>query len=269
MDVTKLHSQLLELAVAVGGRILGAFVLWIFGRWIIRMVERIIVKAMTRGKVDPTLVGYAESVTGVVLNLVLVLAVLGVFGVQTTMFAALLAAAGLAIGTSWGSLLQNFAAGAFLVMFKPFKRGDAVTVGGVTGTVVEIGLFSVTLDTADNIRTFVGNAKVCGDTIQNFSANPHRRVDRTVQLAAGADWKKAVELLRVRVASVPNVIASPPPEVGIVDFTQLGPVVAVRPYCSPADYAQVVFDTNAAIEEELAAASFPHPSHAHQVRQVA
>jgi small conductance mechanosensitive channel len=269
MDVTKLHSQLLQLAVDVGGRLLGAFVLWIFGRWVIGLVKRLIEKALLRAKVDVALVGYAESVTSVLLNIVLVLAVLGVFGVQTTMFAAVLAAGGLAIGTAWGSLLQNFAAGAFLVFFKPFKRGDAVVIGGVAGTVVEIGLFSVTIDTADNVRTFVGNSKVCGDTIQNFSANEHRRVDRTVQLAAGADWKKAVEALRARVSTVPNVVMTPPPEVGIVDLTQLGPVVAVRPYCRPGDYAQVLFDTNAAIKEALGSGGFPHPEMAHQVRQVA
>jgi small conductance mechanosensitive channel len=268
MDLKQLTGQLTQLAIDVGGKLLGAILLWIAGRFLISAVKRFVVKAMTLRRVDATLVGYAESTAGAVLNVLLVLAIFGVFGVQTTTFAALLAAAGLAIGTAWGSLLQNFAAGAFLVFLKPFKRGDVVTIAGITGTVEQISFIAVTLTTADNVRAYVTNGKVFGDTIQNYSANEHRRVDRTVQLAAGADWKKAIELLRAKVLTIPNVATSPAPEIGIVDFTSLGPVLAVRPYCAHEAYAQVFFDTNAAIKEELGAAGFPHPEQAHQVRSV-
>src|SRR5262245_65232254 len=125
---------------------------------------------------------YMVNIVTVMLNIALVLGILGYFGVETTTFAALFAAAGVAIGMAWSGLLGNFAAGAFLVILRPFKVGDFVTVGGVTGTVEEVGLFATSIDTPDNVRTYVGNNKIFSDTIQNFSTNQYRRVDLSAQL---------------------------------------------------------------------------------------
>src|SRR5262249_42341215 len=154
---------------------------WIVGRWIIRRVVDFTRAAMLRSKLDPTLAKYLGDILGVLLTVTLVLGILGYFGIQTTSFAALLAGAGLAIGAAWSGLLGNFAAGAFMLVLRPFKVGDVVTVAGVTGTVHELGLFGTTLVTLDNVMTIVGNGKVFGDTIQNFSALPVRRVERTAQ----------------------------------------------------------------------------------------
>ena len=106
------------------------------------------------------------------LNIALVLGILGYFGIQTTSIAAMLAGAGVAIGAAWSGMLGNFAAGAFMLVLRPFKVGDFVSIGGVTGTVHELGLFGTTIVTPDNVLTLVGNGKVFGDTIQNFSALP-------------------------------------------------------------------------------------------------
>ena len=168
------------------------------------------------------------SVIVVALNIVLVIAVLGIFGVETTTLAALLAAAGVAIGMAWSGLLSNFAAGAFLIVLRPFHAGDFVTAGGVTGTVLEVGLFATTLTAPDNVRTIVGNAKIFADTIQNYSANPYRRVDLMAQLAHGVDPNLAIGLLKERLAKIPNVLTTPPPDVEILQFTLAGPVLAVR-----------------------------------------
>ena len=113
----------------------------------------------------------------VLLNIALIVALLGFFGVETTTFAALLAAGGVAIGVAWSGLLANFAAGVFIVILRPFKVGDFVTAGGVIGTISHIGLFGTNIDTPDNVQTMVGNNKILSDTIQNFSSNPYRRVD--------------------------------------------------------------------------------------------
>jgi hypothetical protein len=160
------------------------------------------------GRVDPTLAHYLGSILGSVLNLLLVLAILQVFGVQTTSFAALLAGLGLAIGTAWGGLLAHFAAGVFMQVLRPFKVGDFVTAGGVTGTVQELGLFGTTIITPDNVTTIVGNNKIFSDTISNYSALPVRRVELTAKIANGVDPIDAANRLREAVVKIPNVVES-------------------------------------------------------------
>src|SRR5262245_22801691 len=219
-------------------KVVGAIVVWIIGRRLIRFAIAVALRALRRQAVDETLLVYICSTISVLLNVALVIAVLGYFGVETTTFAALVAGAGVAIGAAWGGLLANFAAGAFLVVLKPFKVGDAVSAGGVTGTVQQIGIFATTINTPDNVCTFVGNNKILGDTIQNFSANPHRRVDLVAQLNGTVDHRAAIALLKERLAKVPNVIGEPAPVVEILEFNAMGPVLAVRPSCAHAHYWQ-------------------------------
>jgi small conductance mechanosensitive channel len=179
--------------------------------------------------------------------------------VQTTTFAALLAAVGLAIGMAWSGLLANLAAGGFIIALRPFKVGDVISAGGVTGTVMEIGLFVTAINTPDNILTLVGNNKIFADNIQNLSHNPFRRVDLQAQLSGAADYQAAIDQLKARLALVPNVLAVPAVDVEILSFTVLGPVLAVRPYCHPSNYGQVMFASNKVIKDVLADAAFPAP----------
>jgi len=198
----------------------------------------------------------------------LIVALLGFFGVETTSFAALLAAGGVAVGVAWGGLLANFAAGVFLVFLRPFKVGDLVTAGGVTGTVEAIGLFGTVINTPDNVRTIVGNNKVFGDTIQNFSANPYRRVDLTAIINQSVDHRTAIRVLKQRLSAIPNVLGSPPPDVDVLEFTPAGPELCVRPYCNNAHYWQVYFDTNRLIREAFGEAGFPAPMPAYAVNSM-
>lgn len=262
-------SQYQQLAItyitAIGTKLLAAIIFWIVGRWLIGMVGRMLQQLLERQKVDPTLMRYIGNFVNVTLNIVLVVALLGYFGVQTTSFAALVAGVGIAIGAAWGGLLSNLAAGGFLIVLHPFKVGDFVTVGGVTGTIKEIGLFATAINTPDNVLTLVGNAKIFGDTIQNYSANEFRRVDLKCQLAGSADHVAAMLLLKERLASVANVLAKPEVEVEILEFNLVGPVLAVRPYCHTDHYWQVYFDCNRSIRESLSAAGFPSPIPAQMV----
>lgn len=253
--------QVLAVSYLTAGavKVAAALAFWIVGRWLIGFVGRLLQTAMQRQKVDPTLMRYIGNVLAVTLNIVLVVAILGYFGVETTSFAALVAGVGLAIGAAWGGLLSNLAAGAFLVVLKPFKVGDFITAAGVTGTVTEIGLFATTIDAPDNVQTIVGNGRIFSDTIQNFSSNPYRRVELKCQLAGTADHVTAMEILRARMAEIANVVSVPAPEVEILDFNLVGPVLAVRPFCHNDHYWQVYFDGNRAIGEALAAAGFPAP----------
>jgi len=242
-----------------GLKILGAIAVWIIGRRLIALAVGLTQRGLRRGRMDETLVGYIGSGLAILLDVVLIIMILGFFGVETTTFAALLAGAGLAIGTAWGGILANFAAGVFLVGLRPFRAGDFVTAGGVTGTVEEVGLLATTINTPDNIRTVIGNNKILSDNIQNFSANPYRRVDLVAQLHHTVDPEAAMQRLRERLAKIPNVVEDPAPQVEILQFTAAGPLLAVRPSCSNADYWQVYFDTNRAIRETFAAAGYPTP----------
>jgi len=245
--------------IPVGWKVVGAIVLWIVGSWAIKIIGNLSGRGMRARKLDPTLIKYFEATIRVVLRIVLVIAILAIFGIQTTSFVALIAAAGVAIGMAWGGLLANFAAGAFLIILRPFKVGDMISGAGVTGDVREIGLFATTIDTVDNLRVIVGNNKLLGDNIINYTTNPFRRVDLKAQLAHSVDPFEAAEKLRERLKQIPNVIADPAPHVEIVDFTLAGPVLSVRPFCHNNDYWQVFFDTNRAIAEVGAAAGYPSP----------
>jgi small conductance mechanosensitive channel len=252
--------------IALGIRVLEALALWIVGRWLITFAINIIGRGMTRQKIDPTLIRYIQNAVAATLNIVLVVAILGFFGVQTTSLAALIAAAGVAIGLAWSGLLANFAAGVFLVILQPFKVGDFVTAGGIMGTVHEIGLFVTYIDTLDNVRHIVGNGKIFGDVIQNYSTNAYRRVDLTAQLAHGVDVHVAMAALKKALAGIPNVMTNPAPDVEILTFNLAGPVLAVRPYCNNKDYWQVYFDTNRLIKETFTTAGFEVPEQHYMVR---
>ena len=151
MDPQAIREFLTRTAVEAGLKILTALVFWFVGRWLIGRVIALMGAALKRNAVDPTLTKYLGSIVAIALNVTLVLGILGYFGVQTTSFAALLAGAGLAIGAAWSGMLGNFAAGAFMLVLRPFKVGDFVSVGGVTGTVHELGLFGTTMITPDNV----------------------------------------------------------------------------------------------------------------------
>ena len=264
-SLSRYQDWLLAAATDVGLKVLAAIVFWVVGRWLIGIAVGMVRAALERQKVDPTVLRYVGSIVTVTLNILLVIGILGYFGMQTTTFAALVAGAGIAIGAAWAGLLSNFAAGAFLIVLRPFKVGDFVTVGGITGTVTEIGLFATTLNTMDNIATVVGNNKIFGDNIQNYTHNPFRRVDLKCQLAGAADHRAAIALLREKIAAIPNVLAEPAVDVEILEFNLVGPVLAVRPYCHNDHYWQVYFETNRILREALAEAGFPAPMPAQNV----
>ena len=266
-DWDSLKAILTTTVATVGLKILAALAFWIIGRWLIGRITAALKAAMNRSAVDPMLIKYLASVVGVILNIALVIGILGYFGIETTSFAALLAGAGLAIGAAWSGMLGNFAAGAFMLVLRPFKIGDFVSVAGMTGAVHELGLFGTTILTPENVLTVIGNGKIFADVIQNFSAMPVRRVDRTAQLAGGVDPKDAIARFRAAIAKIPNVAATPAPEVNLLDMTLVGPVIAVRPYTHNDHYWQVYFDTNEAIARVCREAGWPAPTPTQIVRQ--
>ena len=269
MDVNALVQNATATLIALAWKVAGAAALWLIGRWLISFAIRLIVRSLSKHQFDVTLTRYLTTTVRILLNIALVVAILGYFGVETTTFAALLAAGGVAIGVAWGGLLANFAAGVFLVFLRPFKVGDFVTAGGVTGTVESIGLFASVINTPDNVKTVVGNNKIFSDNIQNFSANPYRRVDLTALISSAVDPQDAIRLLKARVSLIPNVLSSPAPDIEILQFTPAGPQLCVRPYCNNEHYWQVYFDTNRAIREVFGEANYPAPMPAYAVTGMA
>ena len=240
-------------------KLAGAILLWVVGGWLIRFALKVLRRSFSMGKLDPSLTGFLVSVIGALLRVILAVAILGYFGVQTASFAALLAGAGLAIGAAWSGMLSNFAAGVFLQVFRPVGLGDFVSGGGVTGTVEEVGMFVTIILSPDNVRHIVPNGKFFGDTIVNYSSHPFRRVELEAQLDSSADVGKAIALLKQAVRAVPNQYPGMEADVELLTFSERGPRLAVRPYTHNNHYWQVYFDTNRAIAETLSANGFPVP----------
>lgn len=263
-SIANLWQLVLQNVIPFAWTVIGAIALWIIGGWVINAIKRVARGAMTSRKLDSTLIEYLESALGVMLRILLVIAVLSLFGVETASFAAILAAAGIAIGMAWSGLLANFAAGVFLILLRPIRVGDFISAGGVMGTVREIGMFATIVDTMDNVRTVIGNNKIFSDNITNYTTNPYRRVELVAQLGHGVDPQQAMALLKTRLVAIPNVLTDPSPDVEILEFNLAGTKLAVRPYCHNDNYWQVYFDTNKAIAETGAAHAWPVPA-PHQV----
>jgi small conductance mechanosensitive channel len=267
MDIPGMLESARPILIAFALKVLGAIAAYIIGRMLIGFASNLVTHALERQKVEPTVIRYIGSVITVALNIILVVAILGYFGVETTSFAALVAGLGIAVGAAWGGLLSNFAAGAFILVLRPFKVGDYVVAGEVEGTVRMIGLFNTTIDAPDNVQTMVGNAKIMTGTIKNFSHNAYRRVDLLAQIDHSVDPRDAISRLKEALPKIPNVVSAPGPDVEILTFSERGPVLAVRPYCNTAHYWQVYFDANRAIRETFGAAGYPAAEAHLQVRQ--
>ena len=263
--VADLYNLVAQYGAAFAIKILSAIAFWVIGRWLIGFAVGMVQRALGQQRVDPTVLRYVGNFISVTLNIILVIGILGYFGVQTTSLAALIAAVGLAIGMAWSGLLANLAAGGFIIVLRPFKVGDFISAGGVTGTVTEIGLFVTAINTPDNVMTLVGNNKIFSDNIQNFSHNAFRRVDLQAQLSGAADYKAAAALLKERIGGIANVLKEPAVDVEIIEFNLVGPVLAVRPYCHTDHYWQVYFDSNKMIKDALGEGGFPAPMPAQTV----
>ena len=260
MNMEAVWEFLMTQGADFGLKVLGAIVAWVIGRWLIGIAVRLIGAGMEKGrKIDETLIRYLKSIISVLLTVVLILAILDIFGIRTTSFAALLAGAGLAIGAAWSGMLAHFAAGIFLQVLRPYKVGDFISAGGTNGTVKELGLFATTILTPDNVTTIVSNNKVFSDNIQNFSQEPFRRVDCVAKVANSVDVNDAIARLRAAVAAIPNVRTEPAPDVEILQFTPEGPLLCVRPYTHTDHYWQVYFDTHKAVVNTFGAAGYPVP----------
>jgi len=249
------------LGIAYGMKLLGALAICGVGTWIARQIKKLIIKLMEAGRVDPTLISFVASLSYITMQVFVVVAALEKLNVKTTSFVAMLGAAGLAVGLALQGSLSNFAAGVLMIVFKPFRVDDVIEAGGVLGTVREIGIFTTVVDTLDNRKTIVPNAKLTADNITNFSANNTRRVD----LAAGISYADDIDQARAAIAAalqeVEGILESPAPEILVSEMADSSVNFAVRPWCRPTDYWGVYFGVTEAIKKQFDAEgiSIPFP----------
>ncbi len=244
-------DKLQDIGVEYGVKIVGALVVLIVGMWLAKMVKKGIVKLMQKRKVDPTLVSFATSLLYVALQVFVVIAALAKLDINTTSFIAILGAAGLAIGLALQGSLSNFAAGVLMIIFKPIKVGDFVEAGGVMGGVREISIFTTILNTPDNKKVIVPNAKVMGDNITNFNANGIRRVDLVAGISYGDDIDKAKSVLEGILTADERILNDPEPTVAVVEMADSSVNFVVRPWVDGADYWGVYFDTTETIKKRF------------------
>jgi len=221
-----------------------AIIIFIVGKWIANLVTKVVSKVLVKSKVDQVLVEFVSGIVKSILVLFVIIAALGQLGVDTTSLVALIGAAGLAIGLSLQSSLQNFASGVMLIMFRPFTSGNFVEVAGIAGIVEKISIFNTVIRTGDNKEMIVPNGKIYGDVIINYSAKDTRRIDMTFGIGYDDDIKKAKELLCSIIADDDRILKEPEALVAVSELADSSVNFAVRPWVKSEDYWGVFFDLN-------------------------
>jgi len=270
MDVEKLMNTGSEYIMTYGVKILGAIVIWIIGSWIIKKLLGITGNVMTKSGYDASLQKFLLNLIGWVLKILLILTILGQLGVETTSFAAILAAAGLAVGLALQGSLSNFAGGVLMMIFKPIKIGDLIEAQGVVGVVKEIEIFTTKLLTPDNKLAIIPNGTLSNGNIINFTEEGKIRVDLTFGVSYDADIKQTKDVLMSVLNAVNNVLKDPEPTVNVSALGESSVDFAVRPWCKPEHYWDVYFDTTEQVKLALdkAGIEIPYP-HAVEIQKEA
>ncbi len=260
-NIDGLMENLMTLISTWGLRVIGAIALLIVGRMVAGAVRRGMRRMMKRADADPTLIPFASSMVYYLVIAFVLIAVLGIFGIPTASFVAVLGAAGLAVGLALQGTLSNFAAGVMLLVFRPFKVGDLVEVGGQLGVIQAIGIFTTTMNSLDNKRVIQPNSQVFSGTIVNYNGNDTRRVDMVMGIDYGDDIGVAMETIDRIVKAHPKVLTEPEVQIAVSNLGDSSVDLVVRPWCVPADYWTVYFDLTRQMKEglETAGCSIPFP----------
>jgi small conductance mechanosensitive channel len=241
--------------------IISALVILILGLWVIKLIIGRLRKTMEKREVDPGVRGFSLSILGVVLNILLFIVIITKLGVETTSFAAILAAAALAIGLALQGSLSNFAGGVLIIVLKPYRVGDFIEAQGESGTVTDISIFYTILTTTNNQRVIIPNGQLSDNKVTNYSYEPTRRNNMTVGISYDSDIKKSREVLLNIVNSDERVLKDPAPVVYVEGLGDNSVDLSLRFWANQADYWGLHFDTIEKLKTELedAGVSFPFP----------
>jgi small conductance mechanosensitive channel len=237
-----------ELAVKYGLQLIAAVAIFIIGKMVANWVKRQVARVMKKGGVDPIIIGFTSSIAYIAMMAFVIVAALGQLGIQTTSFIAILGAAGLAVGLALQGSLANFAAGFLMIIFRPFKVGDFVEAGGVSGKVEAIHIFTTTLLTPDNKTIIIPNGKIGNDNIINYSTQATRRVDLTVGVAYDADLKEVRRILEDIISKDERVLSDPEHLIAVAELADNSVNFTVRLWVKSSDYWGVFFDTNESVK---------------------
>jgi small conductance mechanosensitive channel len=257
----ELIAKIYELITVFGVKILAAVAVFIIGRWVAKLMRRIVDKVMGKRSVDPTIGKFVANLTYIALLTFFILAALGLLGIQTTSFIAVIGAAGLAIGLALQGSLANFAAGFLLIIFRPFKVGDYIEGGGTAGTVEAIQLFTTQLASPDNKTIIVPNSKMTGDNIVNYSAKGTRRVDMVFGIGYEDDIDKARNIITEILSQDERILKDPPTNIAVSELADSSVNFIARPWVNAADYWNVYFETTEKVKKRFDAQgiSIPYP----------
>lgn len=233
-----------EKAAAFAGNVLAAIAIYIIGKIVVRILTSLLEKVMTRANVDATLSTFLSNIAHYVLITFVILMALESLGVNTTSLAAIMGAAGLAIGLALQSSLSNFASGVMIILFKPFRVGNFIEAAGVSGTVEEISIFSTLMKTGDNKQIIVPNGSIYGGNITNYSAKPTRRIDMVVGCGYGDDLRAVKAFLTILVENDERILKEPAPVVAVSALADSSVNFVVRPWVNSAEYWAVLWDLN-------------------------
>jgi small conductance mechanosensitive channel len=261
IDLTALAAEAGQLVTTWGLRVVGALAVLVIGRAVARRVRKTMTGLLEKRGADATLIPFITGLVYAMCMAFVMIAVLGLFGIPTASFVAVLGAAGLAVGLAMQGTLSNFAAGVMLLVFRPFKVGDLVETAGAMGVVAEIGIFTTTLNTPDNIRVVVPNSDAFGGTIKNYHGNDTRRIDLIMGVSYDDDLAVAQQTIVDTIGQTPGVLADPAPVVAIHELADSSVNFVVRPWCATNDYWVVRWDLTKRLKASLEAAgcSIPYP----------
>ena len=254
-------QQLIDSGIQAGGHILKAVIVFLVGRFLIRMLNRLVGRVMDKRNVDISIKTFVKSLVNILLTVLLIVSVVGALGVETTSFAALLASAGVAVGMALSGNLQNFAGGLVILLFKPYKVGDWIEAQSVSGTVKEIQIFHTILTTADNKLIYVPNGALSSGVVTNYSNQKTRRVEWIFGVDYGEDYNKVEKVVREVLTADKRILNDPAPFIALHALDASSVNVVVRVWVESGDYWGVYFDINMTIYDTFneKGINFPFP----------
>ena len=261
VDWDSLFERLTDWSIEIGKSILGAILIYIIGRFIIKQINRLVSKILEKRKLEISVQTFLKSLLSLLLNLILAFAIIAKLGVETTSFAAILASAGVAIGMALSGNLSNFAGGLIILIFKPFKVGDYIDGQNASGTVKEIQIFHTILSTVDNKIIYVPNGSLSSNAIVNYSKQETRRAEWVFGVEYGEDFERVKAVLERIIAADERILQTPAPFIGLGSLSASSVDIKVRVWTKSSDYWDVVFDMNRIVYETFnkEGIGFPFP----------